>query len=149
MWTLSSRARIAAVLATIPLAAFTLVGLIGNSALAESHRAVRAGEWNRAESQARKAIRWIPWSSEGWSQLAEAQLGNDDVASARRSYAKALEKDPKDGILWFDYGLLSTGSERTRAVNKAHELNPLNAGIDRVARALPKTTKHGSLAGKK
>jgi hypothetical protein len=149
VWRLSSRARMAAVLATIPLATFALVGLIGNSALAESHRAVRAGEWNRAESQARKAIRWIPWSSEGWSELAEAQLGTGDVASARTSYAKALKKDPKDGILWFDYGLLNTGTERNRAINKARELNPLNVGVQSIVGTLAKTTKDGSLPGKK
>ncbi len=147
--TLSSRMRAGALAATLALSAFALVGLIGNEAISESRAHVRAGEWNDAEAEARTAIRWKPWSSAGWKQLAEAQLGADDLTGAHASYKKALEKDRNDWNLWFDYGLLSEGRERREAIARARELNPLSPEIAVALEALRGTTKRGAArAGK-
>ena len=141
--TLSPRMRGSLVAATLALSVFAFVGLIGNHALADSRAHVRAGSWSDAETEARTGIRWKPWSSEGWKQLAEAQLGADDLAGARASYKKALEKDPNDWNLWFDYGLLSNGDERRAAIARAQELNPLSPEIAAALEALRQTAQPG------
>jgi Flp pilus assembly protein TadD len=127
----------------LALSAFAFVGLIGNSALAASKEAVAAGDWRNAETEARKARQWMPWSPDPWRQLAEAQIGADDPAGARQSLRQAIAKDSKDWSLWLDYGLLSRGEERRRALARAVELNPLSPEIATTLDALRRTTRRG------
>jgi hypothetical protein len=115
---------------------FAFVGLVGNLALSESNKAEAAENWARAETQARKATRWAPWSSEAWKQLGEVQLQTAKLGAARASFRKALAKDPEKWDLWLDLAFASTGRARQAAARRAYELNPLSPEIAAVKPAL-------------
>jgi O-antigen ligase/Flp pilus assembly protein TadD len=118
--------RVGGVALALALIAVAIVGLVGASASSASQEAAQASppDYARAESQAKKARRWAPWSSEPWQRLGDAQLADGDVAAARRSYAKAIAKEPSNWQLWFDLAQASTGSPRRRALAEAFRLNP-------------------------
>jgi tetratricopeptide (TPR) repeat protein len=124
----------------VPLIAFAFIGLIGNSAIVASERAVEAGELGRAEEQARKAIRWAPWSAEAWQRLADVHYERGDLARTRAALLHALEKDRRDWIIWFDLGSVSKGREQRRAYSEAARLNPLGQNVAwlRLTGLLPK-----------
>ncbi|MDQ3891257.1 MAG: O-antigen ligase family protein, partial [Actinomycetota bacterium] len=132
---LSRRVRFALVAAALVLAAGALVGAVGNGALAAARRAGDAGEWRRAESHARDAIRWMPWSSDPWQALAEAELARGDSEAARTTLRTAIAKDPDDWELWLDLALASKSRARREAAVRALRLNPLGrelAGLRRL-----------------
>jgi O-antigen ligase len=135
-WVLSLRVRAAAVAAVVALSGLALVGLVGNSALAASGEAASSEDYDTAEVEARKAIRWAPWSSQPWQALAEAHVGQGDFAAARESFRKAIAKDEQDWSLWLDLALVSEGAERERALARAAELNPLSPAIPAARKAL-------------
>lgn len=122
---LSWRARIALVAACLVLAAAAFVGAIGNQQVADARNAVAAGDWTDAEDHARRAMAWMPWSSEPWQVAGEAQLARDELEPARQTLGEAIEKDPEDWELWLDLALASRGSERLEAAAEAVRLNPL------------------------
>lgn len=114
---------------TVALTGFALFGLIGNSALASSDSARDDHNWTKAESQARKARRLMPWSPEPWVALGSAQYAAGQVEAARTSFRRAVAKDPGDWNLWFDLAAVTTGKERTTALAHARRLNPLGSEI--------------------
>jgi len=120
--------RLAAALA-VGLSALTLVGLLGNTALESSQAAASRGRWQAAESHARSAIRWMPWSAAGWQALGEAQLALHDKAAARASLHRAIAKDPNNWVLWLDLVGASSGREQAAAVNRAYRLDPLEPAL--------------------
>jgi hypothetical protein len=122
------RLGIGAAVAAIALAGLALVGLVGAHAAATSRAEAQppSADYGKAERQARRARTWAPWSSEPWQLLGEAQLGAGDLAAARRSFEKAIDKEPDDWALWFDLAQASTGAERERALAEASRLNPLS-----------------------
>ena len=113
----------------LALAAFAIVGLVGNGAIGASATASGDGRWAEAEAEARRAARWAPWSAEPWRWLAEAQLVRGDDAAARTSFRRALAKDPENWELWFGLARASLGAERARALDRAARLNPLSPDI--------------------
>jgi hypothetical protein len=133
---LSTPARAVGVAVLVPLAALAFVGLVSNSAVSSSDRALEAEKWDKAEASARRVIRWAPWSSTGWDRLGEAQLGQNDVPGAVKSFRKALAKDPNDWDIWLDYAAAASGRERMRAFARAAALNPRAAEIDDFREAL-------------
>jgi Flp pilus assembly protein TadD len=118
--------RFAGATAAVALAGVAVVGLVGGSALSASQAAAQdsSPDYRKAESQARKARRWAPWSSEPWQRLGEAELAAGDLAPARVSFRKAIAKERSDWQLWFDLAQASTGSARTAALAQARRLNP-------------------------
>jgi hypothetical protein len=118
------RARVVGIGVATLLAGLVFVALLGNTALEKSDAAAGAGHWRAAEQQARKAIRWTPWSSEGWQRLAEAQTALHDRAAARRSLARALAKDSGDWVLWLDLAGVTRGAAQASAIRQAFRLNP-------------------------
>jgi tetratricopeptide (TPR) repeat protein len=132
---LSPRLRACVVLALVPLAAFALVGQVGNTALAASERAT---DPETAQTQARKAIRWAPWSAKAIEQLGEAQFEAGNAKAARATFRRALAKNPEDWDLWFDLAVASEGQELRRAVARAHALNPLDPELNALRDALRK-----------
>jgi hypothetical protein len=132
---LSFRSRTALALALVPLAAFALVGQVGNTALAASENATDA---RTAERQARKAMRWAPWSANAIEQLGEAQFEAGKAKAARATFRRALAKNPDDWDLWFDLAVASEGTELRRAVVRAHALNPLDPELNALRDALRK-----------
>jgi hypothetical protein len=135
---LSMPARTVAVAALVPLAAFAFMGLISNTAIASSDRALDADRWEKAEASARRATRWAPWSSTGWDRLGEAELGRNDVPAALESFRKALAKDPNDWDIWLDYAAAASGRERMRALARAAALNPRGQEVHEFREALRK-----------
>jgi hypothetical protein len=121
---ISSAVRWGAVAATVVVAAFTAIGLIGNSALSASNSARTTGNWARAASQARKAHQWMPWSPAPWSALGLAQLGSGLAPEARATFDKALSIDSGDWQLWYDLARASSGRVRMRALRNAVALFP-------------------------
>jgi Flp pilus assembly protein TadD len=119
----------------IAAAAFSFVGLVANRAVSDSAEALAAGDFPRAEAQARKATRWAPWSSEGWASLGQAQLQAGGLAAARASFRRALAKDPRDWSLWFYVASASTARERRAAARIAYSLNPMSPELAAVRRA--------------
>jgi cytochrome c-type biogenesis protein CcmH/NrfG len=129
---------IRATLAVVALvaAALSVVGFLGNRAIAESERAAGADDADLAEAEARRAIRWTPWSAHGWQALGEVQLQHAELADARRSFRRALTKDPDDWNLWLNLAYASKGAEQRRAAERALALNPLSSEIKRVRPAI-------------
>ncbi|HET8652133.1 MAG TPA: O-antigen ligase family protein, partial [Gaiellaceae bacterium] len=125
------RLRVAAGVVAGCTAAAAFVGLVGSSALAASDDAAVASppDWNKSASEARKAQDWAPWSSEPWQRLGEAQLVQGNLAGARESFRKAIEKEPGDWLLWLRFAEASPGAERKRALREAERLNPLSGEI--------------------
>lgn len=126
---LGPRACAVGVAASLLISAVTVVGLLGNSALEASDAAVRGGDWHSVERHAHSAIRWTPWSDEGWRRLAEAQIGLHQYAAARRSLGRAIDKDAGDWVLWLDLAQASRGDEQAAAVKKLFRLNPRDPSL--------------------
>jgi tetratricopeptide (TPR) repeat protein len=133
---ISARARTATVAGVLILSAFAFVAAFGNSAVAASEDAVLARDWPRAEAEARRAEGWMPWSSEPWRHLGEAQLGRGQLRAARASFRRALAKDPQDWSLWFDIALATRGREQAQALARAERLNPLGSEVQQLREEL-------------
>ena len=118
------RLRAGMLAATVALGGFAVLGLLGNSAVSASTRAADAGNYARAESQARRAGDLAPWSSAPWRKLGEAQLRAGHVAAARASFLKAVATEPRDWTLWLELATASRGRERRHALAQALRLNP-------------------------
>jgi cytochrome c-type biogenesis protein CcmH/NrfG len=121
---LGSGLRIGGVVAVAGLFAFALVALLGNSAVSASSKSADGGRYARAESQAHDAMSFVPWSAEPWRRLGEAQALSGNLAGARVSFRRAVEKDPRDWTLWYELALASRGVGRERALAEAARLNP-------------------------
>jgi hypothetical protein len=123
----------------IVLAGVAFVGLVGASATAASQQAAESSppEYAEAEQQARKARRWVPWSSEPWQRLGEAQLARGELVAARRSFRKAIAKEPSDWQLWFDLAQATTGAAQEAALVEALRLNPRSPELQAFRRDQP------------
>ena len=108
----------------VAVAGFSMVGLVGNIPASDAGNAIRAGNWSRAADEARKAIRWAPWSAEGWHRLAQAELAQNRLGAARRDFHIAITKDPSNWDRWFDLALATTGATQRHALERALALNP-------------------------
>jgi hypothetical protein len=126
---LSSRVRVGGAAAVTGLFAFALIALLGNSAVSASSKSADAGHYARAESQARNAVSLLPWSAEPWRRLGEAQALSGDLAAARVSFRRAIEKDRRDWTLWYELAAASRGAEKQQALAEASRLNPLDTRL--------------------
>ena len=105
------------------------VFLAGQMQLSRASAAASAGHWTQAERDARSASRWLPWSTDPWRRLGEAQLAQGRPAAARRSFRKAVSKDRGEWNLWFDLARASTGRTQAVALARAARLDPLGPEI--------------------
>jgi O-antigen ligase/polysaccharide polymerase Wzy-like membrane protein len=121
---LSPLTRWGGVAASVVVAVFAAIGLVGNSALGASNSARTDGDWARAVADARKARQWMPWSPAPWSALGLAQLGSGLVPEARASFDKALSMDSGDWKLWYNLARASSGRARVHALRHAVALFP-------------------------
>ena len=92
--------------------------------------ATEAGDPARGAAEAKRAISWAPWSEEAWQLRGEAELALGDAAAARRSLARALDRNPESWSVWFDLAVASTARERELALERAAALNPLSPEVD-------------------
>jgi hypothetical protein len=125
----SMRIRAPAVVGTTILSVVAFAGLIGNGALSASARAGGSHQWRQSASEARKAIRWMPWSSEAWWRLALAQAGQGRLVEARSDIRKASAKSPREWRPWLSLVELTAGRLQNRALKQAAQLNPRDPEI--------------------
>jgi O-antigen ligase len=125
--TVTARLRLGGLVLLLPLTAAVFVLHVSNTALLNSSEALARGDAEQAQSEARKARRWAPWSAEAWQRLGEAQLASGDREAARLSFRRALERDASNWTAWYDLAVASDGSVRERALARALRLNPLSS----------------------
>ncbi|HZR94849.1 MAG TPA: O-antigen ligase family protein [Gaiellaceae bacterium] len=116
-----------AVAAAVGVLAFFMV--LGNVPLTKATNAADTNRWADSAREARKAIRWLPWSAEPWRLLGEAELAQGRRAPARAALEKGLAKEPKSWQLWFDLAAASRGREAKAALAQASRLNPKSPEI--------------------
>ena len=119
----TGRAAVVAVAAVLGLVA--LGALVGNAALGAANASLDADNPARAARDARWAKRLVPWSAEPWRLHGEALLSQGKVEGARRDFEAALRKDPADWDSWVNLALVTHGTARQKAVERAARLNPL------------------------
>jgi Flp pilus assembly protein TadD len=104
---------------------------MANDATSRAHHDVRAREWSAAETHARRARRWAPWSSNALEWLGEAQVGAGKTAAGRATLRRAIARDRRNWELWFDLALALPrgGSAQTAALLEARKLNPLSPEV--------------------
>jgi Flp pilus assembly protein TadD len=113
-----------AVAAVATLVAF--VGLVGNIESSRAGSALQEGNWAKAETHARRAHRWMPWSPDPNRQLGEAERAQGRFADAREAFRAAIAKDPRDWESWLDLGRATTGGAQRDARRHVAELDPLS-----------------------
>jgi O-antigen ligase len=122
--TLPAPVRGVALAGSLTLAFVGFVGLIGTGALDASTRAAASERWPQSASDARKAIRWLPWSAEAWRRLGVAESNEDRPAAAGASLRNAIAKDPEEWRPWVSLMRLDTGHAQRQALKEAARLNP-------------------------
>ena len=127
--TAGPRARAAGLAACAAIAVFAIVGLFGNRALADVTRELALRDYADARTSAQLAVKWAPWSAQAHRQLGRAQAGLGRKGAGRASLAKAARMSSADWRIWYDLGILSSGSQRQRAFLRAAALNPLQKEI--------------------
>jgi hypothetical protein len=116
----------------LPLLAIALVAHVGNRAARASGDAAARGDARVALEQARRAIRWAPWSEQSWELQGEAELLlRRDVAS-RASLRQALKMNPESWSAWLDLAAAERGRQRAHALEQVLRLNPLSPEAEEV-----------------
>ena len=118
------------------LAAVGFVGVNGNGALADARDNANQRQWPASEADAAKAEGWLPWSSDPWQFVGDAQLAQGDRSSAAQSFRSAIDKDPNDPDLWQGLAYATTGRERRQALEEALRLNPRSPDLISLAKRL-------------
>ncbi len=121
---LGTRGRAALLVAAGVCAAFAFVALVGNIAIVRAQDAVNAGRYAKAESNARRATSWTPWSARSLLLLGQAQTGLGRDRQAVLSLRKAVANDPTNYRYWLGLAAVAQGNERVRALREAFRLNP-------------------------
>jgi O-Antigen ligase len=125
----SPRLRYSVLSAAVVVGIVGFVFLVGNMFLSRATSAASAGKWTAAAHDAHRASTWLPWSTQPWKQLGEAQLASGHVALAQSSFKKAIAKDAGDWSLWFDLARATTGTAQHAALAHATKLDPLSTEI--------------------
>ena len=133
---LATGARVAVIVPALAVAGLCIVALVGNRAHAAALDASLAGRWSDAESHARTAVRWEPWSSNARMLLGRALGGEGRLGEARATLRQAIERDPDEWTLWFELARWSDGPAVTRALNRAAALNPKSVEVAQFREAL-------------
>jgi O-antigen ligase len=126
---ISRRWRFGLVGLPLALAAIGFVGVNGNGALSDAREDANAGRWAASQADAEKAQPWLPWSSDPWQMVGEAQLALGDRAAAEQSFRSAIGKDPNDPDLWQGLAYATRGRERRQALTQALQLDPRNPDL--------------------
>ena len=127
---LSQATRVGVVVSSLAVAAFSVVGVVGNRALANGEAALDAGREALAAEHAREALQWAPWSAQAHRLLAEAQLAGGNAGAARDNLRQAIASDPRDWTLWFALAQTTSGPEGAHALAEARRLNPRSPDIE-------------------
>ena len=130
-WPLSGSVRVGVTAAALGIAAFSMIGLAANRALADGEAALNDGRATQTADRARAALRWAPWSAQAHRLLAEAQLAEgDSEESAAENLRRAVAADSRDWTLSFALAQTTSGSESAHALAEARRLDPRSPEID-------------------
>jgi len=121
---LSSSVRTGLVAVAVVLGVAAFAGGVGNQAIASSVSAADSGSYAKAESEARRATSWAPWSDQGWVALAAALVGQGQRDEAAAALRTATRKDPVDWIAWRRLADVTVDPERIHALRMSAKLNP-------------------------
>jgi O-antigen ligase len=121
---LSTRSRAILLGAAGVCGAFAFVALIGNISISRAQTAVNDQRYARAESNARRATEWAPWSARPWLLLGQAQAELGKTRAAAESLRHAVANDPGEYRYWLGLAAVAQGRERVRALQEAFRLNP-------------------------
>ena len=122
-------ARAAGVAGAGILAIFAGVAAVGNGALAKARTANDQHRYAVAESHARLARRWMPWSPEPLLALGEARLEGGDPLGAAASFRRAISIDDHSWEAWLDLAASTRGAVRRHAIARARALYPRSPEI--------------------
>lgn len=123
-------ARVGLGLAAAVLACFAVVAVIGNGALARAQTANDEHRYAAAAADAELARSWMPWSPEPLKALGQAQLEQDQIASAAASFRRAVSIDPGDWQSWLDLAAALKGPAQKHAIAEAKALYPTSQEIE-------------------
>jgi O-antigen ligase len=121
---LSNRVRAGLVAIGVAIGVGAFIGGVGNQAIAASADAAGQGNYTKAESEARTAMRWSPWSDQPWVDLAAALVGQGNRDGAAAALRTATRKDPYDWIAWRRLADVTVDPERFHALQMSARLNP-------------------------
>ncbi len=119
--------RRAVVPATAALVAVGAVAWAGGHFTTAAAEDLRAARWGRALTDANRARRFAPWSSEASYLRGEALRAVGREAAARESFRRGLELDPGDAVLWRALARVSSGAELRQARERLAQLDPRGA----------------------
>jgi hypothetical protein len=100
------------------VAGAALLAYAGNARLSAAQDAAQRGDFASAQSDARAALRWQPYSPQPWLVLG-------DVTHDAEAYRHAVARDPANWLLWQRLASAEHGRLRRLAQAKAAQLNPL------------------------
>ncbi len=126
---LTGRARGLLLSLAAPLAALSLYGWLGNSAVSRAQTSLSANNWAGAVSNARRADGLMPWSPQPLLIESQALLGAGEHAAARAAAEAAIRRDGRNWEAWYDLAVASTGHERASALTQAAALYPKSQQI--------------------
>jgi hypothetical protein len=129
----STTGRAALLMSAAFLGVLAIVVHAGNGATADANDLLDRGEAGAARAEADRARRYRPWAAEPWEILGEAHLAEGNTATARSDLLRATRADPGSWSAWLSLALASTARERTLALARARELNPLAPELQAVA----------------
>ena len=122
---LQARSRRGLVIALAGLGAAAILALAGSTRLAAAQAAESSGRFDAAVADARRALRYAPWSADAWRVIGESRLAAGDSTGARDAFRSAVRLDPNDWSAWVELAHVSTGEPRRSAEAEATRLNPL------------------------
>jgi O-antigen ligase len=137
------RVRAALGVALAAVAAFAVVVIVGNAAVAHSEAALRAGNDGEADLQARRAQRWAPWSAEPWLIRGQIQVRAQDVADAKASLEQAAALEPANYLVWYALAGVEQGPARSRAAAAVVRLNPMSQEAQEMRKVLRRSAGTG------
>ena len=114
-----------------PLAAVAFVGHVGNRPRRRASRP-RRRETRRAAPSTEASDPLGALVRGGVAAAGEAELELGDATAARRSLARALDRNPDSWSAWFDLAVASSGRERELALDRATALNPRSPEVDQL-----------------
>jgi hypothetical protein len=122
---LGARWRAAALTFAGALTAAGILALAGNAPLAAARDAEATGRFEVAVADARRALRFAPWSADAWKVIGRSRAELGDRIAARAAYRSALALDANDWQTWLELSGVTAGEPRRVALAEAARLNPL------------------------
>jgi hypothetical protein len=98
--------------------------VLASARLDAAQSALGRGDLNRGATDARSAKRFAPWSTRALEVIAAVRLDQGRRGEAREAYRAIVRRDPRSWIAWAHLADVTTGAERTHALEVARSLYP-------------------------